>query len=158
MLLFCPSCHQKLVLLYGEWVKENVLAPVPHQQYVFTAPRPLRPMFARRRAWLGELCRSAARRLDKTSRSVLPGARPAFIQFVQTFGDLLNFHPLVHVLAADGVFPADGTFVALPPIPETLLDRGFRRLNLAEQEKKDLVEFLNGLTGDLTSMAPLRLP
>jgi len=23
---FCPSCHQKRVLPYGEWVEENVLA------------------------------------------------------------------------------------------------------------------------------------
>ena len=33
----------------------------------------------------------------------------------------------MHVLAADGVFRADGTFVPLPPIPETLLEGGFRR-------------------------------
>ncbi len=26
---FCPSCRQKRVLRYGEWVEENVLAPVP---------------------------------------------------------------------------------------------------------------------------------
>jgi len=32
---------------------------------VFTVPRLLRPMFARRRAWLGELCRIAARLLEK---------------------------------------------------------------------------------------------
>ncbi|MCZ6525479.1 MAG: transposase zinc-binding domain-containing protein, partial [Gammaproteobacteria bacterium] len=31
---FCPSCHQKRMLAYGEWVEENVLAPVPHRQYV----------------------------------------------------------------------------------------------------------------------------
>jgi len=33
----------------------------------------------------------------------------------------VNFHPHVHVLAAEGVFRADGTFVPLPPIPEALL-------------------------------------
>ena len=33
----------------------------------------------------------------------------------------MNFHPHVHVLAAEGVFRADGTFVPLPPIPEALL-------------------------------------
>jgi len=44
---------------------------------------------------------------------------------VQTFGDLVNFNPHVHVLAADGVFRADGVFVELPPIPEALLDGGF---------------------------------
>jgi hypothetical protein len=58
---------------------------------------------------------------------VVPGEQPAFIEFVQTFGDLVNFNPHVHVLAADGVFQADGTFVHLPPIPEALLEGGFRR-------------------------------
>jgi len=46
---------------------------------------------------------------------------------VQTFGELVNFPPHVHVLCADEVFRADGTFVPLPPIPEALLERGFRR-------------------------------
>jgi hypothetical protein len=46
---------------------------------------------------------------------------------VQTFGDLVNFHPHVHVLATDGAFRADGTFVALPAIPQGLLVEGFRR-------------------------------
>jgi hypothetical protein len=46
---------------------------------------------------------------------------------VQTFGDLANFNPHLHVLAADGVFGADGTFIALPPVPEALLAEGFRR-------------------------------
>src|SRR5712691_10595904 len=40
--------------------------------------------------------------------------RPGLILFVQTFGDLLTFNPHIHVLAADGVFRADGVFVALP--------------------------------------------
>jgi hypothetical protein len=87
----------------------------------------LRPLFSRRRAWLGELCRIAARLLEKACRVALPGAKPAFIEFVQTFGDLVTFHPHVHVLAADGVFRADGTFMPLPPIPEALLEGGFRR-------------------------------
>jgi len=49
-IFFCPSCHQKRALLYGEWVEEIVLAPVAHRHYVFTVPRLLRPLFARRRA------------------------------------------------------------------------------------------------------------
>jgi len=87
---FCPSCHQKRVLLYGEWVEENVLAPVPHRQYVFTVPRLLRPLFARRREWLGELCRIAARLLADACAEVLPGGKLGLILFVQTFGDLLG--------------------------------------------------------------------
>ena len=57
----------------------------------------------------------------------LPSARPGLILFVQTFGDLANFNPHVHVLAADGAFLPDGTFVFLPAVPEGLLAEGFRR-------------------------------
>ena len=110
---FCPSCHQKRVLAYGDWVDANVLAPVPHRQYVFTLPRLLRPMFAR---------------FDASAR---PGARPGIILFVQTFGDLVNFNPHIHVLAADGAFDADGGFTVLPPIPRKVLEPWFRKEVLA---------------------------
>ena len=96
---FCPSCHQKRVLLYGEWVEANVLAPVAHRQYVCTVPKLLRPVFGRQRAWLGELCRIAARLLTEAYAQAAPGARPGLILFVQTFGNLANFNPHVHVLA-----------------------------------------------------------
>jgi hypothetical protein len=91
---FCPSCHQKRVLLYGEWVEKTVLVPVPHRQYVFTLPRLIRHFFGRRRAW---------------------------------FGDLVNFNPHLHVLAADGAFLPGGRFIALPRVPASLLAESLRR-------------------------------
>ncbi len=103
---FCPSCHQKRVLLYGEWVEETVLAPVPHRQYVFTVPRLVRHFFARRREWLGELCRIAERLLSRAYAEALPEGKPALIVFVQTFGDLVNFNPHLHVLAAESPPPS----------------------------------------------------
>jgi hypothetical protein len=42
---FCPSCHQKRMLIYGEWLEEEVLAPAPHRQYVFAVPKVLRACF-----------------------------------------------------------------------------------------------------------------
>ena len=57
---FCPSCHQKRMLAYGEWVEEHVLAPVPHRQYVFALPKLLRPWFRHDRARLGRLCQLVA--------------------------------------------------------------------------------------------------
>ncbi len=30
------------MLIFGEWVEEEALAPVPHRQYVFTVPKVLR--------------------------------------------------------------------------------------------------------------------
>ena len=63
-----------------------MLAPVPHRQYVFTIPRLLRPMFARRRALLGKLCHIVERLFARFYASARPGARPGIILFVQTFG------------------------------------------------------------------------
>jgi len=36
---FCPSCHQKRVLMFGEWITEEILYALPHRQYVFTRLR-----------------------------------------------------------------------------------------------------------------------
>ncbi|WP_456297565.1 transposase zinc-binding domain-containing protein [Desulforapulum autotrophicum] len=30
---FCPSCHQKRVVEYSEWLFTNVLKDVPHRQW-----------------------------------------------------------------------------------------------------------------------------
>jgi len=123
---FCPSCHQKRVLAYGDWVEQNVLAAVPHRQYVFTVPRMLRPIFSRKRGLLGELCHIVERLSIRAYSGAGVEGRPGLILFVQTFGDLLTFNPHIHVLAADGVFRADGAFVVLPAIPVKLLERGCR--------------------------------
>jgi hypothetical protein len=139
---FCPSCHQKRVLAYGEWVEANVLAPVPHRQYVFTVPRLLRPLFARRRALLGSLCNIIERLFARFYASARPGARPGLILFVQTFGDLVNYNPHIHVLAADGAFDADGRFRVLPPVPRKLLESAFRKEVLALLRREGLLSEL----------------
>ncbi len=52
---FCPSCHQKRVLQFGEWVPAHVLPPITHRQYVFTIPKMLRVYFRTDRGLLGKL-------------------------------------------------------------------------------------------------------
>ena len=42
---FCPSCHMKRVLQFSEWLTNEVLENVIHQQYVFTIPKIIRPYF-----------------------------------------------------------------------------------------------------------------
>ncbi|MCP3890803.1 MAG: hypothetical protein GY702_18315 [Desulfobulbaceae bacterium] len=42
---FCPSCHNKKVVQFGHHLKETVLYPVPHRQYVFSIPKILRRFF-----------------------------------------------------------------------------------------------------------------
>ena len=57
---FCLSCHQQQMLAYGEWLKNNLLAPVPDCQYVFVLPKSIRSCFRYRRRYLGQLCRRIA--------------------------------------------------------------------------------------------------
>jgi hypothetical protein len=42
---FCPSCHQKRVVQYGEWLLSNVLKHIPHRQWVSSIPKRLRIYF-----------------------------------------------------------------------------------------------------------------
>jgi len=79
---FCPSCHQKRVHAYAEWVDHCVLRPVGYRQYVFTVPKLIRPFFAYRRSLLGELRRIIARLLSEAYRAADPRSRPGFILFV----------------------------------------------------------------------------
>ena len=123
---FCPSCHQKRMLAYGEWLEDNVLAPVPHRQYVFALPKLTRPFFRYRRRYLGELCRLVAGLLKAGFDALEPHGQPAFILYVQTFGDLVTFNPHIHALVADGVFLPSGTFRVLPPLPEAALCEALR--------------------------------
>ena len=53
---FCPSCHSKKVIQFGELLKESILYPVPHRQYVFSIPIMLRTYFKYDRKLLTKLC------------------------------------------------------------------------------------------------------
>ncbi|TAK82394.1 MAG: hypothetical protein EPO20_22265 [Betaproteobacteria bacterium] len=107
-------------------VAAQVARPIPHWHYVFTVPKLIRPFFAYRRSLLGELCRIIARSLTHAYCAAVPRARPGFILFVQTFGNLVNFNPHVHALVADGVFEASRRFIPLRLIPQALLAERLR--------------------------------
>jgi len=125
---FCPSCHQKRVLQFGSWVADEVLAPVPHRQYVFTVPKMLRIYFRKDRRLLGKLSQCAADALKTLFRAAGrdPKAVPGIIMVIQTYGDLVNFHPHLHALVTDGVFTPTGWFVAFPKIDLYSLEHLFR--------------------------------
>jgi hypothetical protein len=56
----CPSCEKKKQVLWAEWLREELLAPVAHRHIVLTIPRRLRPLFRRRRELLTQLARAGA--------------------------------------------------------------------------------------------------
>jgi hypothetical protein len=125
---FCPSCHQKRVLQLGGWVADEVLAPVPHRQYVFTIPKRLRISFRKDRRLLGKLSQCAADALKTLFQAASkdPRAVPGIIIAIQTYGDLVNFHPHLHALVTDGAFTPSGWFVAFPKLDLSALERLFR--------------------------------
>ncbi len=137
---FCPSCHQKRVLQFGSWVAEEVLAPVPHRQYVFTIPKMLRIYFRKDRRLLGKLSQCAAEALKTLFRAAGKGPTgvPGIIMVIQTYGDLVNFHPHLHALVTDGVFTATGWLVAFPKIDLYTLEHLFRHrvLRLLLRERR----------------------
>ena len=79
-------------------------------------PKPLRGIFRKRRKLLDHLFTTAIESLRDWMRArlELPDGQLAAVAAVQTFGDYLNFHPHLHVLAASGLVDREGRFHVLP--------------------------------------------
>ncbi|MBW2651737.1 MAG: transposase zinc-binding domain-containing protein [Deltaproteobacteria bacterium] len=56
---FCPSCHQKRVVEFGEWLCMEVLKKVPHRHFILSIPKILRHYFLYDRSLLSDLSRCA---------------------------------------------------------------------------------------------------
>jgi hypothetical protein len=129
---FCPSCEKKRQTLWAEWLREDVLEPVAHRHVVLTIPRLLRPLFRRRRELLTELARAAAEAVNEFVRRSLGGeARPGMVVSIATAGDLLQWHPHLHLLVSDGAKAPEGIWRTLPRWDALLLMRLFRDRLLA---------------------------
>jgi hypothetical protein len=112
---FCPSCSAKRAALWAEFVREQVIRPVPHRHLVFALPKILRPAFRNRRCLLPKLALCVWKALSAFLREDTGGdALSAAIVSIQTAGEFLNWHPHLHVLAPAGAFRTDGSFVHSP--------------------------------------------
>jgi len=65
---FCPSCHQRKVRSTGDWIARVLCFDVPHRQFVFTMPKPLRGIFRKRRKLLDHLFGTAIDSLEDWMR------------------------------------------------------------------------------------------
>ncbi len=119
----CPSCHQKRTLLAAQTIAHTICAAVPHRQIVLTIPKRLRIYFRHDRSLLGELPRAAWLAVTEAYRHVLrrDDVVPGMIGGIQTFGELVHFHPHIHAIATNGAFAPDGTFLCLPRSESDLL-------------------------------------
>ena len=76
----------------------------------------LRPLFRRRRELLGELARAGAEAVKQLVRrtSATTEVRPGIVVSVATAGDLLQWHPHLHLMTTDGGRVPDGSWHPLP--------------------------------------------
>ncbi len=125
---FCPSCHEKKVLLFGEFITGTIAFPVPHRQYVFSLPIMLRVYFRNNRQLLKKLCRIANECLLEFLRRSLnrPTGHLGMVMTIHTFGDYMRYNSHIHALVADGLFTDNGMFYVAPKVSTTPLEQLFR--------------------------------
>ena len=125
---FCPSCHQKKVLLFGEQVRTMRSSIRCHRQYVLTVPKRLRCYFRNNHKLLGQLCLAARDSLKTFLRTQLglSEGQVGMILVIHTFGEYLGWHPHLHILCADGLFRQSGLFYCMRPVDLQELELLFR--------------------------------
>jgi len=125
---FCPSCHQKRVVEFGEWLCEQVIKAVPHRHFIFSIPKILRRYFLYNRGLLSELSRCGWESLKTFFQEAVPeeDAVPGAVIAIQSFGDFLGFNPHLHVLISDGCFYGNGMFRVAPSFDTKDLENIFR--------------------------------
>jgi len=154
---FCPSCHQKRVVEFGEWLCEEVLKAVPHRHFTFSMPKMLRRYFLYDRSLMSVLSRCGWESLKVFFQETLPvedpvlrgeeDAVPGAVVAIQSFGDFLGFNPHLHVLCSDGCFYGEGMFRVAPhfdtkPLEEIFRHKIFKMLLSKGKITEDLVDML----------------
>ena len=96
---------------------------------VWTIPKRLRVYFRFDRRLFGQLARAAWETIVEVYRTVLGSDEllPGAIAGIQTFGELAHYHPHLHVIATDGAYTPDGTFVCITSLQKLFLRRTFPR-------------------------------
>ncbi|MFC1672316.1 transposase, partial [Planctomycetota bacterium] len=126
---FCPSCQKRRQLEFAEFCVREVLAPVPHRQVVLSIPKRIRLHFFRNRKLLSKLARCGWETVRDFLQAavgrddVIPGAVVA----IQTFGNLADLTPHLHMIVSWGCFDENGTFYAVRQAPdEEMIEQVFR--------------------------------
>jgi hypothetical protein len=75
------------VIQFAHHLKEAVIFPVPHRQYVFSIPKIIRKFFLYNRKLLGKLSQCASKSISKFLRTVLGKQHgvPGIVMVIQTF-------------------------------------------------------------------------
>jgi hypothetical protein len=138
----CPSCHQKRALLTAIHVAEDVCAPVAHRQVVLTIPKRLRLHTRFDRKLLGKLCGCAWKCIQAEIQRLLgrDDVVPGMVAAIQTFGELLHWHPHIHTLLTCGAFTREGEFLEVPELDLDRLQAAWQEAVFALYLAEDKIE------------------
>jgi hypothetical protein len=112
----------------GMHVAEDVCFPVAHRQVVLTIPKRLRLHTRFDRSLLGKLSSCAWTCIQAEIRRALgrDDVHPGMIAAIQTFGELLHWHPHIHTLVTCGGFTEAGEFLEVPEFDMERLEAAWR--------------------------------
>ena len=118
------------------------MLPVAHRQVVLTIPKRLRLHTRFDRKLLGKLCACAWTCLQAEVRRLLgrDDVVPGMVAAIQTFGELLHWHPHFHVLLTCGAFTPQGEFLELPELDLERLQAAWQEAVFALYLAEDKIE------------------
>lgn len=161
-----PFCEKKKQLLWAGWLREQVLSPAAHRHVVLTIARLLRPLFRRHRELLTELAGAGAEAVQELFRFACGReARPGIVVSIATAGDLLQWHPHLHLITTDAGRGRDRAWRELPEweavrlrlFRERLLAKLVERRAISQQLVAKLVAWrLPGFSAYVGEMIPPR--
>ena len=127
--------------IFSEMLEHQILAELPHAQWVFSIPKMLRPYFLYKRELLGDLARLAYETVREmmAAASDESDARPGMVAVIETFGSSLKFNPHIHAIVTRGVFLANGQWHPIPYVDTHKAQLVFRHKILALLRDLDLI-------------------
>jgi hypothetical protein len=137
----CPSCGAKRAVIFSELLQSQILADVPHAQWVFSIPRMLRPYFLHHRELLGDMARIAYDTVREMMAAAVdePHARPGMVGVIQTFSSSLKWNPHIHSIATRGVWTPDGRWIPIPYVDTHQAELLFRHKLLTLLRDRGLI-------------------
>jgi hypothetical protein len=126
---FCPSCTKKKSLLFGEYLRNELLLKLPHRHITWTLPKALRVFLKNDKSLFAEISKMIFKLINKfynlaACKSITTGCALCY----QSYGDLLRFNSHFHGVFLEGGFDKDGNFIFIPIHDTTKLTQSFRKM------------------------------
>ena len=126
---FCPSCTKKKSLLFGEYLRNELLLRLPHRHMTWTLPKALRVFLKNDKSLFAHISKMIFKLISNfynlaACKSITTGCTLCY----QSYGDLLRFNSHFHGVFLEGGFDKDGNFIFIPIHDTAKLTQSFRQM------------------------------